>query len=268
MKLKNLVKIALVGLIGVYVVSETKAGSHFRAWVSRMGDKIEQKVDPEMELARIRSEVGLLGGDVDKVKGDLAEANVNVRLLRREVEELRAEVKVSEEAVRKHGEVVKAAAETNRIQWGFRTVSLIEAKELLMAEVKRHNDVKARLKARETACATHEQTRELIEQELQEMLKQKEELSAAVSEMEAEIKLARVEQVRSKYQNDGTRMADVKSSLAELRKRMLVQREKLHIERSTNRSPVEGKSVDDILAGIDEKPAKKGSDEVKIVEKE
>jgi chromosome segregation ATPase len=267
--IKKLVKVAVIVVVASYIVSETKAGSHFRAWVERQYAKMEKKVTPDQELARIKNEVKLLDGDVDKVKGDLAESNVNVRLLRREVEELRAEVKDSEAAVRKHGEVVKAASANDTIQWGYRTVSFVDAKDLLQAEVKRHNDVKARLKAREASLASQEQTRDLVEQQLQEMLKQKDELASAVEEMEAEIKLAKVEQIRSKHQDDGSRMADIKSSLTELRKRVLVQREKVRIADSYTKSPAAEKSVEEILAGLDGKAeAKRGAgEEVKIVTK-
>ena len=162
--------------------------------------------------------------------------------------------------------MIKAASESDKIQWGFRTVGHNEAKELLMSEVQRHNDLKARFKSHEVALATQEQTREIIEQQLQEMLKQKDELYAAVGAMEADIKLAKVEQIRSKYQNDGSRMADVKSSLAELRKKILVQREKLKIHHNFDRSPAEGKSVDEILAGLDgNAPKKPAADEVKVI---
>lgn len=263
----KMVKIGVIGLLVAFVANETKAGSHFKAWLNQLGAKMEKKVTPEMELARIKNEVGQLDGDVDKVKGDLAEANVNVRLLRREIDDLRKDVKESESAVRKHGDVVKAASADDKIQWGFRTVSHVDAKELLMNEVKRHNDLKARLKAREQAVGTQEQTRDLVEQQLQEMLKQKDELTFAVAEMEAEIKMAKVEQIRSKYQNDGTRMGDIKSSLAELRKKVMVQREKLRITETYTKNPAADKSVDEILSGIDGVTAKAGPEEVKIVTK-
>lgn len=268
--LRKLFMLAVVGVVGAYIVSETKAGSHLKAWVNRQVTKMEKKVTPKQELDRIRHEVRQLDGDVEKVKGDLAESIVTVRLLRGEVEELRVAVKSSEEAVRKHGEVVKAATANDRIQWGVRTVGYVDAKDLLLGEVKRHNDLKARLNARESALSTQEQTRELIEQQLQEMLKQKDELASALDEMEAEIKLAEVEQLRSKHQNDGTRMADIKQSLKDLRKRVMVQREKLKLSDTYSKSPAADMDPDEILAGLDgAAPAtKKGSaDEVKIVTK-
>jgi chromosome segregation ATPase len=267
--IKKLIAIAVVGVVGAYIVGETKAGSHIRAWAGRMSTKLEKSVTPEMELARIKSEIGHLDGDVDKVKGDLAEANVNARLLRRETEEMRSEVKKSEAEVRKHGEVIAAASDNSQIQWGMRKVSYVDAKELLMAEVKRHNDLAARLKTNEQALTVEEQTRDLVEQQLQEMLRQKSELSSAVLQMEADIKLANVEQIRSKYQNDGTRMSDIKSSLAELRRRVMVQREKLHVAETYTKSPAAEKSVKEILGGLDNPDADSGNTggEVKLIEK-
>jgi len=248
---KKLIAIAVIGVVGIYVIGETRAGSHVRAWASQIGTRLESEVKPETELARIKHEVSELNGDVDKVKGDLAEANVNARLLRRDVEETRKDVKDSEVAVRKHGEIIKAASDDNQIQWGLRRVSYAAAKDLLQNEVNRHNSLKVQLKAREQALSTQEQTRDLVEQQLQEMLKQKEELGSAVAELEADIKLAHVEQIRSKYQNDGTRMGNIKTSLAELRKRIMVQREKLHVVDTYSKSPAAEKSVDEILQGID-----------------
>jgi hypothetical protein len=248
---KKLIGIAVLGTIGIYVVGETKAGSHVRAWFDRVGTKLESQVRPETELARIKHEIGELDGDVDRVKGDLAEANVNVRLLRRDVEESRKDVKESETAVRKHAEVIKTAGPDNQILWGARRVSSATAKDMLQAEVNRHNSLKAQLRAREQALATQEQTRDLVEQQLQEMLKQKEELASSVAELDADIKLANVEQIRSKYQNDGTRMGNIKTSLADLRKQVMVQREKLRVTETYVKTPAAEKSVDEILQGIE-----------------
>lgn len=266
--LKKVFTIAVVGLIGVYVISETKAGDKFRAWVEKMGKKFEKEPTNEQELARIKKEVANLDKDIDKVKGDLAESNVNVRLLKVEVDELKTEVADSEKSVRKHGDVLKAASSSDRLQWGYRTVAYVEAKELLQGEVKRAKDMRDRLKAREAALASQEETRDLVEQQLQEMLKQKEELRVAVAEMEAAIKLANVEQIRSKHQNDGTRMAEIKRSLAELKKRVMIQREKLNIDAKVHRSPADDKSVEQIMAELDGKPVqiKRGATEdVKVV---
>lgn len=266
--LKKVFSIAVVGLIGIFVINETRAGDKFRSWVERMTKKYEKEQTPEQELARIKKEVALLDRDIDKVKSDLAESTVNVRLLKGEVDELRTEIKDGEVAVRKHGDTLKVASTSDRVQWGYRTVSYVDAKDLLQGEVRRHKEAKDRLKAREASLASQEETRELIELQLNEMIKQKEDLTVAVAEMEAAIKLAKVEQIRSKHQNDGTRMAEIKKSLAELKKRVMIQREKLNIDAKVQRSPSEDKSVEQILAEMDGQPVKTKKtfgDDVKVV---
>ena len=74
-----------------------------------------------------------------------------------------------------------------------------------------------------------------------------------MTELDADIKLAKIEQVESKYQNDGSRMADVKESLVKLRKRIEIQREKLALARQYDKSSVENKSVEEIMAELNDK---------------
>ena len=107
--------------------------------------------------------------------------------------------------------------------------------------------------------AVRERTRDLAEQHLQALVTQKSELEAAVTELEADVKLAKIEQVQSKYQNDGSKMADVKERLTGLRKRIEVQREKLNLAKQYDKSAVENKSVDEIMAELDTK----GTEQVK-----
>ena len=85
------------------------------------------------------------------------------------------------------------------------------------------------------------------------LVTQKSELEAAVTELDADIKLAKIEQVQSKYQNDGTKMADVKERLTNLRKRIEIQREKLNLAKQIEKTGVENKSVDEIMAELDSK---------------
>jgi chromosome segregation ATPase len=260
--IKKLIAVAVVGLVGTYFVGETKFGSHIRAWFAHVGNKLEDSVTPETELARIKNEIGQLSGDIDKVKGKLAEEVVTCRLLQPKVEEERKAVKDSEVAVRKHGQVIEAASENSQIEWGNRKMNHATAKEALAAEVKGVNNRKARLKVAERELAGHESNRDLAEQELQQLMKQKDELASEASTIEGEINLAKVEQIRSKYQDDGTRMSEIKSSLAELHKRVMIQREKLQVSENYAKNPAADKSVNEILGGLDEAPV-----EVKVIDK-
>jgi hypothetical protein len=64
-------------------------------------------------------------------------------------------------------------------------------------------------------------------------------------------------------------MSDIKSSLAELRKRVMVQREKLHVAETYAKSPAADKSVKEILGGLGNPDTDAGNagGEVKLIEK-
>ena len=248
--IKKIIAISVVSVLGTFIISETLAGSHIRAWANRLGKKIEKEITPEMELDRIKNEVNDLDRDIDNVKGELADTNVTARLLQKEVEELRKEEKTAMAQVHSHGEILKAASENDKIQWGYRTVDYAEAKSLLAAEVHDFKLIRERLHHREVSLQAQLSSRELMEQQWKEMIKQKEELAAAVSEMETEIKLAKIEQIRSKHQNDGSRMAGIKNSLKDLRKRVMVQRERLVIDGKSDRRQLENRTVDEILGDM------------------
>ena len=265
---RKIVTVLIIGVFGSYALADTKIGSYVWSQLAFWKKEAEDSVGTKTTLRNIHYEIGQLDKDIDAVKGELAEANVNVRLLKKEVEELRRDVEVGEKSVRAHGEVVKAASDADKIQWGVRNVNYVEAKDLLYGEVKRHNDLKARLKAKENALVMQAQTRDRIEQHYTAMVEQKEELATALMELESEVRLAQVEQVNSKYQNDDTRMTRIKKSMADLRKRTMVQREKLNINKATERSPGTTQTVDEILAGLNNgAPAKGGIEEVKVIGK-
>jgi hypothetical protein len=267
---KKILLILIIGIVGAAALANSKAGSYIRAQVAAWQDDVEDSIDPQVELRRIRFEIAQLDKDADAVKGDLAEANVNVRVLAKEVEELRKDVEVSDKSVRAHGDVMKVASESDKIQWGRRrAVTYGEAKDLLFQEVKRHNEMKARLKQKEAGLVAQSQTRDLIKQHFEAMIEQKDELTNAVQDLESEVRLAQVEQVNSKYQDDGTRMAKVKKSMADLRKRTLVRREKLNLNKSTaERNPGATLTVDEILGGLNNGgQVKSGVDEVKVIGK-
>jgi phage shock protein A len=266
--MKKLIAILIIGVIGAVALAGTKAGSYIRSQLFTAQEDIENSIEPNTEIRRIRFEIGQLDKDVDIVKGELAEANVNVRLLSREVEDLRKDVDLSEKSARVHGEAVKSASENDKLLWGNRQVGYAEAKDLLFAEVKRHNDLKARLHSKENALVSQSQTRDRIDQQFHAMMDQKDELTNNVMDLESEVRLAQVEQVNSKYQDDGTRMAKIKKSMADLRKRMLIQREKLSLNKTAEKSPAASRTVDEILSGLNNPgPAKGGVEEVKVIAK-
>jgi peptidoglycan hydrolase CwlO-like protein len=251
-------KVAIVGAAGLLtaaVLTQTHVGSYLHHQFNRADNYLESKVPPEEELARIKTEVGRLDKDIDEARSALATEIVESKDLKRKVADRRAAVETSRSTLEARAKMLKEAGSSKLISWDNRQISYDRAKELLQSQVKTHKSLEGDLKAHETMLAVRERTRDLAEQQLQAMVTQKSDLEAAVTELEADIKMAKIEQVQSKYQNDGTRMAEVKESLAKLKKRIEVQREKLALAKQYEPSSVENKSVDEIMAELNAKDA-------------
>lgn len=250
--LKKVFLVGAAGLLVAAVLTQTKAGNIAWGWMDRAERHLESKVKPEEEIRRIKKEVAALDKDVDKAKGNLAEEIVEVKYLTKRTEELRVAVETSRKAVDAR-RAVFAGDDTKYVKWDGKTLNVAAAKDRLAAEVAAHKSLAAEAKAQEEMLVIHERSKALAEQHLQALITQKVQIEAMVTEAEANIKLAKIEQVESKYQNDGTRLAQVKQDLAALQKKLDVQREKLKLSKKTDPKSAENKSVDEIFAALDEK---------------
>lgn len=251
-------KIAIVGAAGLLiaaVLTQTHLGGYLRHHIDRADKYLESQVPPEEEVARIKSEVSNLDKDIDRARGSVAEERVEAKLLKVRVEEKRTQVTNSRAAVDTLAKSLKDSGSTKLIKFDSREMSFDRAKELLQSKVTAHKTMESELKSLETMFVVRERTRDLAEEHLQALVSQKAELEAAVTQLEADIKVAKIEQVRSKYQNDGTRMAEIKDSVAKLKKRIEIQRAKLELAKEYNKTGVENKSVEEIMAELDAKDA-------------
>lgn len=249
--LKKAIFMGAAGLLTAAVLTQTKVGHYLWTVIDRADQAIESHISPEEEIRRIKSEVGKLSKDIDKAKSALAEENVEAKLLRAEVDERKTEATKSRQALEARHKMLNEVADGKMVKWDGREVSFIKAKELLQFQVKQFKSQDQELKAKETMLAVRERSRTLAEQHLNELVAQKSSLDAIVAELEADVKQAKIEQVQSKYQNDGTRLAEVKESIAKLKKRIEIQREKLSLSKKIDPTSVENKSVDEIMSELD-----------------
>lgn len=252
-------KIAIVGAAGLLtaaVLTQTKVGGYLSHQFDRADQYLESQISPEEEVARIKIEVARLDKDIDRARGSVAEERVEAKLLKTRVAEKQTQVETSRAAVEARGKALKEAGLVKTVKFNGREVSYDRAKELLQNQVTAHKVLEKEYKSLESMLSVRERTRELAEEHLQALVTQKADLEAAVTNLEADIKVAKIEQVQSKYQNDGTRMAEIKESVAKLKKRIEIQRAKLELSKQQyDKSSVENKSVEEIMAELDAKDA-------------
>jgi peptidoglycan hydrolase CwlO-like protein len=249
-------KIAIVGAAGLLiaaVLTQTHVGGYLRHHLDRADKYLESQVPPEEEVARIKAEVSSLDKDIDKARGSVAEERVEAKLLKTRVADKQTQVENSRAAVEALAKNLKESGSVKLIKIDSREVSFDRAKELLQSKVMGQKSLEKEYDSLKSMLAARERTRDLAEEYLQAMVTQKAELEAAITDLEADLKVARIEQTRSKYQSDGTRMAEVKESMTKLQKRIAIMREKLDLAKKTDRSNVESKSVDEIMAELNTK---------------
>jgi peptidoglycan hydrolase CwlO-like protein len=266
--LAMLKKMLLVGAIvgaGFATLKGTKVFSHAKSEFSSLTEWVESKIPPEKEIARLRKEVSALDKDIKNVGALLAKETVEVKYMKEDADKLRSQVATEKERLQVRADTLSDA--TEKVKLGGRMVSPAEAKEALLADVQRAVGRKNSLAAMETSIAAKERVRESLERQLDELKKKKVEMAAEIDTVEAQFQMLKVQQMESKYQFDGTRLAGIKASLLELRKKhdMTVEELKLApVVRSEEGGNAETMSIDEIMQKLNgpETPAPKADGKV------
>lgn len=238
------------------LVSQTKLGSYFRAAVTKMEQRVDESVSPELELVRIRNSVKDMDAEVEKAQGQLAAARVTAKSLAVEVDELKGQVEQMELATTKFGEMIKALTGTQTVEFRGRKLNAADATEVLAGEVGKVKSRKKELETKQKMQAIRARNRDILERQVAALRLKKDEVAADIAQLEADIQLTKLEQTESRYQNNGTSLADVKTSLKRLKEKVEIERETLKVARDYDAEATvksTGKSVDQILSGMNDK---------------
>jgi len=268
--LKKMVILGVIGFVAVSALGGTKLASYIRSEWREARERAEANIPPEKELARIRNEIKELDRDIVKVIGQLAEQNVAVDNLKAQNAETAKKQEATLKSLKLRGEALKAREEAlknaqGHVTFGNRTVNIADATKELNADTKAlEQDANAYKKAQDTLAAnqatlaTRVKVRDSVKQNLEAMQSQKGELAAAADELEAQLVALKAEQTRSKYQTDDTRLAKIKEDIRNLKTKLDVEKEKNRLMQGGANPAVKSestKSVDDILGGLEGKPA-------------
>jgi chromosome segregation ATPase len=253
--MKKLILVAVIGILAVSAAKGSKWFSHIRSEWAGAKEWAESKIPPEKEIARLRNEVKLLDKDIMTVVNQLARERVECTELKEKVADLRTKQAADKEQLQARGAAIKAAEEKAEafVDFGNRKIRLVAAKDDLDAGVKRYTSNQRSLETMELTLDSRERIRDGLEKQLETLKNKKSELSSGIDALEAELTMLKLQQMESKYQTDDTRLAKIKESMRELRKKLDVEREKLKLMPAALDAPTSTaatKSVDDIMAPL------------------
>jgi chromosome segregation ATPase len=255
--------VAVVGGLAVAAFKGTKWASYARQELRQLREAAEDQIPPEKEVVRLRAELKLLDNDILKVVNQLAKERVECDRLREQVADLRGKQSEAKEVLTARANAIKEAeaAAATFVSFGNRKVGLNSAKVELAEGVSRYTNNQKSLDTLDVTLVAREQVKDQLEKQLEELKNQKIVLATEVDALEAQLNQLKLEQMRSKYQTDNTRLAKIKEDIRGLKMKVDVEREKLKLlpaafDTPAASSPNAGKSVDDIMAPVNgTKPA-------------
>jgi len=267
---KKLILVAVVGGLAVAAFKGTKWASYARQEIKAMRDAAEDQIPPEKEVSRLRTELKLLDTDIMKVVNQLAKERVECERLKEQVADLQGKQSNAKEVLTARAAAIKTA-ETNAattVAFGNRNLGLSAAKAELAEGVQRYTSNQKSLDTLDATFAAREQVKEQLEKQLDELKNQKLVLASEVDALEAQLNQLKLEQMKSKYQTDNTRLSKIKEDMRALKMKVDVEREKLKLMPvafdAPAVAPTGGKSVDEIMAPVNGKPAEGKKDAPKV----
>lgn len=255
---KKMILVAVVGALAVAAFKSTKVGSYVRNEIRSMQEAAEDQVSPEQEIARLRGEVKLLDEDTIKVVKQLARLQSDQADLEARHKDLQA--RLGDTAKRKDALAAEARAAEAKEKAGEATAfvvfndhrySLAAAKLKLKDLVQSEKDLGKQVAAVQAKVDSQQRIADKLEAQRLEAGRLKATLETTIDELEVEYQGLKLKQMESKYQTDGSRSAEIKESVAKLRKRLDVQRRELALlqDEPAAGAPTVAESVDEIMAG-------------------
>jgi DNA repair exonuclease SbcCD ATPase subunit len=256
--LKKLLLVAVVAGFAFAGLRHTRVFGYAKSEAHSLREWADDQIPIEDKIKQMRRDVAGLDRDAERVRDELAKEIVEVRDQTSRVGSYRAQLETERKNLLARGDELKGA--TEKVSVGRLVVPVGEAKDMLRQDVNRHEKRKKQLDDMEKSLAHHERIRDTLAKQLDGMVRQKQLLTTEIDAVEAEYKSVQLAQIESKYQNDDSRLSQVKESLTSMRKKLDVEREKLNLAPKVyeEAGPVAStQSVEDILAPLNgTKPAK------------
>jgi chromosome segregation ATPase len=234
---------------GLVVLNSVWSGSVHTGW-KRFQSKIERKIDPEFELARIRDEIAKLTPDMHKNISRIAEEMVAVETLERKVNDLQVRLETSKDELA----VVTSAVEkgTTRVSYHGREVALADLTHKVKDTLRTCKNLEGELVRNRKVLEAKRIGVDAARQQLVEMRQQKEQLEVMAAEYEAQLKTLALAQTHSRIKLDDSRLAEIKASMERLRERIDAERKTAQLAEEFNSGTLTEKKAEANKNVVDE----------------
>lgn len=215
-----LIGTSVVAVLGGFVLGRD-SWSYVATSVSSMRHAIKREVPIEFEVQRARDLVSQVDSEIRKCLHVIAEEEVNVDDLRKEVDLQVAAHQRSKEQILVQRRDLKEKKDT--YNYAGRTYTVSEVEHDLADRFARYRTVEETLHSRQQVLTARESSLAAARRKLDSMLDSKEQLQVQIENLEARMKTLQASQVASTVNVDDSQIARTRQLIAHLNKQIEVR---------------------------------------------
>jgi len=249
---------ALAIVAGLFIVKSTYLGAYARTAWGKVKSTAKAQVPLEFQIESLRNEVAQLTPDMKTHCNAIAEEMVAVQTLKNQIVDIRTNLDKQKEMVRSMNQDLKSGE--RKIVYNGRTYSSERIREKLHRDLASCKRCAEELKAKEQLLEAKERSLDAAREQLSTMKAQKEQLEVQIAQLEADVKTLRVAQTQSNFQLDDSRLASIKSQLADIQNQLKVEKiagdlqgafsnDTIELEKKTPSAAQLSRDVEEFLGG-------------------
>jgi len=219
-------------VLGLALLGFTKQGrwvfSHAELAGSKIGVSMGSSVPVDWEIDRINQEIDNLTLDVKKNFSAVASEEVAIERLRREVASTKANLEKQKEGILLMKAKLESGADTVSI--AGHDFSAARVHEKLTQDWEAFKSAEAAVKAKEKLVEQKQVLVDNANAKITAMKAQQDKLKTDVARMKAELEEARLAQTQSDVQIDDSRLAGIKSSMADVQDQISKMRKEAELQ--------------------------------------
>jgi chromosome segregation ATPase len=264
---KKIIVAAIVLLVGAVVVKKANLCSYATAVFNNGAERVRHEIPRDLELARVKSEIGKMDRDYQKLLRAIAERMASTKKLSEEVAMGEANRKELVDSLSALAKAIEEKEAPIRYQgFTYQTTAKAEAKAARELTVLKQLDKS--LASKKKMLDAEQRNLDALRDALDKLVTQKREFEVRVAQLEAAQAELDAVAVKSPLKTDESRVADIKRTLDEIEYGVNVDRQLIElqeqygskIDNSTANvqqpSAVNLQEIHDYLQGKAAKPAK------------
>jgi len=231
---KKLCVTTLAVVIGLGLLSQTKVGRHLFSlggltW-TKVANTVGDSVPLDVEIDRINHEINNLNSDISRSLNVLAQQKVDVEMLKTKVTDLEKQSAKDLDKTKTLKAMLDKAGDSKTVSFKGEDFKVEKVREQFASSWDIYKSRESTLENHKQILTQKQQLMEATQAKIEKMGSMQEQLRGKLLSLKAELEKVRLAETVSPVQVDDSRLADIKSDIANLEKRIKEKSVRLELE--------------------------------------